>query len=180
MGYLRRGLAGRGIFAGWLIGMLGGTILAVLHGFAPMVGVQFGNLVVPLYIAIVALARKPRYGGRRYAARARVTSRSSFAAALKQHIDMMQPRLVIVAGLSGAGKSQVMKSLEDLGYSCIDNLPPVLMERTIEIAGETKLERLAIAPDVRSRGPHGDAVEAIDGLRKSGRSLELLFFRRHR
>lgn len=88
---------------------------------------------------------------------------------------MMQPRLVVVTGLSGAGKSQVMKSLEDLGYSCIDNLPPTLIERTLEIVSDSHIERLAIAPDVRTQGPLGDPVEAIDSLRKARRTLEVLF-----
>jgi UPF0042 nucleotide-binding protein len=87
----------------------------------------------------------------------------------------MLTRFVIVVGMSGAGKSQVMKSLEDLGFSCIDNLPPVLIERMVEMAKESGIEHLVIAPDVRSRGPYGDPVEYIDALRASGQSFEVLF-----
>ena len=40
---------------------------------------------------------------------------------------MKDPRLVIITGMSGAGKTQVMRALEDIGYFCVDNLPPALI-----------------------------------------------------
>ena len=40
---------------------------------------------------------------------------------------MKEPRIVIITGLSGAGKSEAMKAFEDLGFFCVDNLPPVLI-----------------------------------------------------
>ena len=46
-------------------------------------------------------------------------------------------RFVIVTGLSGAGKTQAMRSLEDLGYFCVDNLPPTLISKFAEACYQT-------------------------------------------
>jgi UPF0042 nucleotide-binding protein len=84
-------------------------------------------------------------------------------------------RLLFVVGLSGAGKSQTMKSLEDLGFSCVDNLPPVMIEQMLLLAESNGVEQLAITPDVRTAGGYGDAVTLIDRLRRGSLPLELLF-----
>jgi UPF0042 nucleotide-binding protein len=84
-------------------------------------------------------------------------------------------RLVIVTGLSGAGKSQALKSFEDLGFACLDNLPPVLSPQFVALVKRAKLERVALALDVRTRGPFGDAIAAIDELWAQGEKPELLF-----
>lgn len=84
-------------------------------------------------------------------------------------------RLVIVTGLSGAGKSQALKSFEDLGFACLDNLPPVLSPQFVELVKRAKLERVAIALDVRTLGPFGDAITSIDQLWAHGEKPELLF-----
>lgn len=59
--------------------------------------------------------------------------------------------LLIVSGLSGAGKSVAMNALEDIGYFCIDNLPAQLLPRLVEYseAGENQLEKLAVVMDIR-------------------------------
>ena len=49
-------------------------------------------------------------------------------------------RFVIVTGMSGAGKSTVLKMLEDMGFFCVDNLPVMLIEKFAEIAHDDKLE----------------------------------------
>ncbi|NLA07982.1 MAG: RNase adapter RapZ, partial [Firmicutes bacterium] len=55
---------------------------------------------------------------------------------------------IILTGLSGAGKTQSMKALEDLGFFCIDNLPPVLLQKIIELqADSSDQRRYAIAMD---------------------------------
>ncbi|GAC1410847.1 MAG: RNase adapter RapZ [Candidatus Velthaea sp.] len=84
-------------------------------------------------------------------------------------------RLVIVTGLSGAGKSQAMKSFEDLGFACLDNLPPVLSPQFVALVERTSIDRAAIALDVRTLGPFGDAIATIDALAASGEHPELLF-----
>lgn len=61
--------------------------------------------------------------------------------------------VMIVTGLSGAGKTQAMNCLEDLGYYCVDNLPPALIRNFVELAlsETTPIERAAFAVDVRGR-----------------------------
>ena len=61
-------------------------------------------------------------------------------------------QVVVVTGMSGSGKSTVMDVMEDIGYYCIDNLPPQLIHRFVEICreSENKLEKIAIAADLRS------------------------------
>jgi UPF0042 nucleotide-binding protein len=84
-------------------------------------------------------------------------------------------RLVIVTGLSGAGKSQALKSFEDLGFACLDNLPPVLSPQFVALVNRVHFARAAIALDVRTLGPFGDAIAAIDELWAQGEKPELLF-----
>jgi RNase adapter protein RapZ len=87
----------------------------------------------------------------------------------------MMRRLVIVTGLSGAGKSQAMKSFEDVGFACLDNLPPILSPQYVALVERAQLDRVAIALDVRTSGPFGDALAAIDALTSEGYNPELLF-----
>ena len=84
-------------------------------------------------------------------------------------------RLVIVTGLSGAGKSQAMKSLEDFGFACLDNAPPVLARPFIALAEEAGYANAALALDVRTLGPFGDAVAALDELEAADLHAEVLF-----
>jgi UPF0042 nucleotide-binding protein len=84
-------------------------------------------------------------------------------------------RLVIVTGLSGAGKSQAMKSFEDFGFACLDNAPPVLARPFVTLAGESGNVNAALALDVRTLGPFGDAVAALDELAGAGFEPEVLF-----
>jgi UPF0042 nucleotide-binding protein len=84
-------------------------------------------------------------------------------------------RLVIVTGLSGAGKSQAMKSLEDFGFACLDNAPPVLARPFVALAEEAGYTNAALALDVRTLGPFGDPVAAIDELDAAGQRTEIVF-----
>ena len=84
-------------------------------------------------------------------------------------------RFVVVAGLSGAGKSQAMKSFEDLGFHCVDNLPPAMLADFVQLARSAGSERIALALDVRAQGPYGAALVELENLRASGVPLEFLF-----
>ena len=84
-------------------------------------------------------------------------------------------RVVIVTGLSGAGKSQAMKSFEDFGFACLDNAPPVLARRFVALSEAAGYGNAALAPDVRTLGPFGDAVAAIEELDTAGTRAEVLF-----
>ncbi len=87
----------------------------------------------------------------------------------------MSLRLVIVTGLSGAGKSQAMKAFEDLGFHCVDNVPPTLLFALTELADEAGIERMAVALDVRTHGRFGDPIETLSAFPETGQSAALLF-----
>jgi len=84
-------------------------------------------------------------------------------------------RLVIVTGLSGAGKSQALAAFEDLGFYCLDNLPPTLLPQVVTLAAASGYDRLAIAPDVRTSGPFGDLSTSIASASSNGAAPEILF-----
>lgn len=84
------------------------------------------------------------------------------------------PSLVIVSGLSGAGRTTAMKALEDLGFYCVDNLPVVLLEPFVELFREGS-DRLAVAVDVRERSFLSAFPEVHARLRGSGMATTLLY-----
>ena len=88
---------------------------------------------------------------------------------------MTLPRIVFVTGLSGAGKSQAMKTFEDLGFYCVDNLPPALAPRTLALLDSGQLSRAAISMDVRTGGPFGEANSVLDQLESEGTRPDVLF-----
>ena len=85
--------------------------------------------------------------------------------------------LLIVSGLSGAGKSVSMHALEDIGYYCIDNIPAELLPRFIEFAqaGENMLEKVAIAMDVRGIRSGDEIPHALAALDSLGVNYHVLF-----
>lgn len=86
-------------------------------------------------------------------------------------------RFVIVTGLSGAGKSQAIRSLEDLGYFCVDNLPPTLMGKFAEACYQTdgKIDKIALVIDIRG-GEFFDALfENLKYLGEHNYRYEILF-----
>jgi UPF0042 nucleotide-binding protein len=84
-------------------------------------------------------------------------------------------RVVVVTGLSGAGKSTALHSLEDLGYFCVDNLPTALIERTIEVCEAGGIRRVAIGVDVRVGSFLEGAAPALARMGESERDLVVLF-----
>jgi UPF0042 nucleotide-binding protein len=84
------------------------------------------------------------------------------------------PSLVIVSGLSGAGRTTAMKALEDLGFYCVDNLPVVLLEPFVELFREGS-DQLAVAVDVRERSFLSAFPEVHARLKRSGLATTLLF-----
>ncbi len=84
------------------------------------------------------------------------------------------PTLVIVSGLSGAGRTTAMKALEDLGFYCVDNLPVVLLEPFVELFREGS-DRLAVAVDVRERSFLAAFPDVHARLKSSGLATLLLY-----
>jgi UPF0042 nucleotide-binding protein len=73
-------------------------------------------------------------------------------------------RVVVVTGLSGAGKSTALRALEDLGYFCVDNLPPALLDRTVEVCEAGDVRRIGLGIDVRVGSFLDGAVEALERI----------------
>ena len=88
---------------------------------------------------------------------------------------MANHRIVFVTGLSGAGKSQAMKTFEDLGFYCVDNLPPALAPQALKLLSAGHLDRVAVALDVRTGGPLGEAQRVFDDLQLDHVRPEILF-----
>lgn len=85
-------------------------------------------------------------------------------------------RLVIVTGLSGAGKTQALRSLEDLGFFCIDNLPPTLLPKFAELCTRSQgTRRAALVIDVRGGQFFQDLSAALADLEKNNIAYEILF-----
>jgi UPF0042 nucleotide-binding protein len=74
-------------------------------------------------------------------------------------------RIVFVTGLSGAGLSQSIKSFEDLGFYCIEHLPPAVLENAVAALEQSGVTDVAVALDVRADARLGDARTAIDRIR---------------
>ncbi len=87
-----------------------------------------------------------------------------------------QPDFVLVTGLSGSGKSQAMKVLEDLGYYTLDNIPPALMATALEVCRKGGKTKVAFAIDARSGALFADARAEVDALERAGTRAHLLFF----
>ena len=86
-------------------------------------------------------------------------------------------RFVIITGMSGAGKTNFMQKLEDMGYYCVDNLPPVLIARFADLCWKStsNTRHVAVVSDIRG-GSFFDALpHALDELNKRGIPHEVVF-----
>ncbi|MBQ1989097.1 MAG: RNase adapter RapZ [Clostridia bacterium] len=85
--------------------------------------------------------------------------------------------LLIVTGMSGAGKSQAANALEDMGYYCVDNIPPAIIPSFVnlsEISGE-KLSKLAIVTDARGGNMFSEINDVLKDLKKRDLNYKVLF-----
>lgn len=91
--------------------------------------------------------------------------------------DGFNPNVVIVTGLSGAGKSQALKTLEDLGYFCVDNLPPTLIPTFIQLCAQVRepISRIAMGVDVRGGEFFDDLSSALVTMDQAGTRPMVLF-----
>ena len=84
--------------------------------------------------------------------------------------------IVIVTGVSGAGKSCAVNVMEDIGYFCIDNMPPRLIPGFVEICrANEEITRVAIVTDIRGGNMFLQLNENIDTLKKEGYNVKRLF-----
>ncbi len=86
-------------------------------------------------------------------------------------------RLVIVSGMSGAGKTVALKNLEDMGYYCVDNLPVSLMSKFIELLEHNDIpyDNFALSIDIRNGRELGKLESELKKLSDNGNSYEILF-----
>ena len=76
-----------------------------------------------------------------------------------------QLELVVITGMSGAGKTVAMQSFEDMGYFCVDNMPPSLLPKFWELVKESgKITKIALVIDLRSRAFFDEIMTSISGL----------------
>ncbi|MCR8865826.1 MULTISPECIES: RNase adapter RapZ [Priestia] len=75
-------------------------------------------------------------------------------------------QLVIITGMSGAGKTVAIQSFEDLGFFCVDNLPPTLLPKFLELMKESgnKMNKVALVMDLRGREFFESLFEALDNM----------------
>lgn len=90
-------------------------------------------------------------------------------------MDALSTEVVVVTGLSGAGRSTALRALEDLEYFCVDNLPTLLVQPAIESCEQGGILRLALGIDVRVGSFLDGAGPALRDIAASGRRLEILF-----
>src|SRR3954471_15767568 len=85
-------------------------------------------------------------------------------------------QIVIVTGLSGAGKSTALRALEDIEFYCVDNIPvPLVAQMVDHLAHEGDRDKVAIAVDARQRRHLVEWQSAMTKLRGAGHRLEVMF-----
>ncbi len=86
-------------------------------------------------------------------------------------------KLVILTGMSGAGKSTALKMMEDIGFYCVDNLPTPLLEKFIELSetSQEELQKVAIGMDIRNGKALSELHATLERLDETGKRPEILF-----
>ncbi len=86
-------------------------------------------------------------------------------------------QFLIITGMSGAGKSLCVKYFEDIGYFCVDNMPPSLIPKFAEVClqAKTGIERIALIMDIRGGAMFLDLVPALHHLEETGVEYRILF-----
>ncbi len=90
---------------------------------------------------------------------------------------MQSIKIVILTGLSGSGKSTAIRALEDLDFFCVDNFPPVLLPKFIELckASSGEISKIAMVMDIRERAFLKEYPDIFKGLKKKGEKIDVLF-----
>ena len=85
-------------------------------------------------------------------------------------------QVIIVTGLSGAGKSGVIRGLEDLGFYCVDNLPVPMLSVFLNLAFQTQTLKVALGIDARGEQFFTDFITEVQKLKKElGTNLKIIF-----
>ncbi len=89
--------------------------------------------------------------------------------------EYIRPNFVIVTGLSGAGKSQVMKCFEDQNYYCVDNIPPILIPDLMKLCHNCGIFYLAVALDIRNKDFFADLMPVLKQTEEMGQAPYIVF-----
>ena len=86
-------------------------------------------------------------------------------------------KFLIVTGMSGAGKSTVLKFLEDIGYFCVDNLPPSLIPKFIELCSNpgTNIDNIALGIDIRGGSLFKDLFSYLSEIKNENHNFEIMY-----
>lgn len=87
-------------------------------------------------------------------------------------------KIVILTGMSGAGKSTAIKMMEDIGFYCVDNLPIPLLEKFVELSDmqqNAELQKVAVGIDIRSGQALDEMRSVLERIKKTGATYEILF-----
>jgi len=86
-------------------------------------------------------------------------------------------KFIIITGLSGAGKSEAMRGLEDSGYYCIDNIPPALIVKFAQLCinSSDSMKKVALGVDIRGRQFFSDVYRSLDEMKQLGYEYEIIF-----
>ena len=85
---------------------------------------------------------------------------------------------VILTGLSGAGKTNALHAMEDIGFYCVDNLPPLLFDTFYDLcenATDTRMKRVAVVADARSGEMFGELSDVLQKAKLDGKRFKTLF-----
>lgn len=85
--------------------------------------------------------------------------------------------LLLVTGMSGAGKSQAANALEDMGYYCVDNIPPAIIPSFVDLSAKSgnELQKLAVVTDARGGNMFAEIPEVLEQLKQKNVSFKILF-----
>ena len=86
-------------------------------------------------------------------------------------------RFVIITGLSGSGKTNALKSMEDMGFFCVDNLPVVLLEKFADLCFQenSAIDRVAVVIDIRGREFFSGLLQVLESMEDKGYRYEVMF-----
>lgn len=85
---------------------------------------------------------------------------------------------IIITGLSGAGKSVAMRNMEDIGYYCVDNIPPMLVSTFYELcekSSDQHMKKIAVVTDIRAGDVFDNLFESLDKLKAANKKYKILF-----
>ena len=90
---------------------------------------------------------------------------------------MSEMELLIVTGMSGAGKSQAANVLEDIGFYCVDNIPPAIIPSFVELSARSGdlLNKMAIVTDMRGGILFNEIEDVLTSLKNNHTDYKILF-----